>query len=907
MKRGNEVGLRDRLGNEINHKKTAGGVLPSDSKGIVRGFFTEHPPGEGDTAGDILGEIGMFLHSYEDWIGLGVPMKKYESDVIKDILKANSGTMMDDLKTKIDSILPEYEHRLSARKTAGQGERVRYNNSVPISLRGEEGTLVEGPDGTCVVQLDDGRERPARDDEFDKISSVKTAWEDTDQQYALDDWLSDNEVELVDLLGESTYFSLGDMTPEQAAHTISDSAEFGQGVGADQLAQDLMSKCARTASDNLQVGDHVSVDDNDVFGELGEGTTGTIVKIYDDGWVNIKVDQNGDQLSFHQEDVTLNKISRQKKSSPEAEKPIFGEPTSYGGWDKNGTPVERGATVRTPDGQVGTATPTDGQQIECSDVNGQTYQNAELEVISRRRSALNPGTTLDPMDPDDVAIAAREFRNNSEFQLWFDSVNPYEEFDEFDGESQVEFYNEFYNTKTSRKKSSRKTAGIPSWATDAYGDILEEGVWYEEEMSGELMEATDRGLRMSDSLNVTPWEEFEGGQWAPGLYPTEEDPEALFTMGRRKSSTLRVGQRIRFSKTTNLSLRGEAGVIIDKAGNGRYRVRLDNGRVATTTLTPSRRKTMARKIATQRRTSGTSDNMANYYEAYVREQLDAGNDPNDVNAVEQWFKSMTRPAQYGLSGFVTENAVYETVLEEASSGQLPRSEGELQSAKNNVKNFFSEFDTYSNRKSRRKTVGQVLRQKKMAKDVDPADVEEVDVETEVDTSNPEAEKSQYENGKYDSQGGSNNEGTDGENGNLGWVAKRRRPKKASAEDAMRLAELYVKAGLIDEDKKFSQFGKLQGQTAYRVKEKTHLLTTALKTASKFAAEEDDKDKDTDQEDTTPDTENSSNDSTQDDSDQEKESRRRALPRSSRRRVNPSMSERSSSTDNGNDEDTLLFL
>lgn len=190
----------------------------------------------------------------------------------------------------------------------------------------------------------------------------------------------------------------------------------------------------------------------------------------------------------------------------------------------------------------------------------------------------------------------------------------------------------------------------------------------------------------------------------------------------------------------------------------------------------------------------------------------------------------------------------------------------------------------------------------MAKDVDPADVEEVDVETEIDTSNPEAEKSQYENGKYDSQGGSNNEGTDGENGNLGWVAKRRRPKKASAEDAMRLAELYVKAGLIDEDKKFSQFGKLQGQTAYRVKEKTHLLTTALKTASKFAAEEDDKDKDTDQEDTTTDTENSSNDSTQ-----EKESRRRALPRSSRRRVNPSMSERSSSTDNGNDEDTLLFL
>lgn len=109
----------------------------------------------------------------------------------------------------------------------------------------------------------------------------------------------------------------------------------------------------------------------------------------------------------------------------------------------------------------------------------------------------------------------------------------------------------------------------------------------------------------------------------------------------------------------------------------------------------------------------------------------------------------------------------------------------------------------------------------------------VDVEAPVQTSDAEAEDSQYDRSDYDNNASENLRHETDETSNLGWVAEGR-AKKASVKMAMELAEAMVDSGAIDRNDRFEYFAKFEQQPAYRVREKLDLLKRVRTAQSKRA-------------------------------------------------------------------------
>src|SRR5699024_8545299 len=139
----------------------------------------------------------------------------------------------------------------------------------------------------------------------------------------------------------------------------------------------------------------------------------------------------------------------------------------------------------------------------------------------------------------------------------------------------------------------------------------------------------------------------------------------------------------------------------------------------------------------------------------------------------------------------SDQAVYEILTTEAHDGVIPSS-GELQSHRQNLINYWDDFRTSKKREPERKqkVVMTAAARRLLSSEEDvqvAAPDNRTDVEAPVQTSDAEAEDSQYDSSGYDNNASEDLRHETDENSNLGWVAEGR-AKKASAKMAMELAE-----------------------------------------------------------------------------------------------------------------------
>lgn len=145
----------------------------------------------------------------------------------------------------------------------------------------------------------------------------------------------------------------------------------------------------------------------------------------------------------------------------------------------------------------------------------------------------------------------------------------------------------------------------------------------------------------------------------------------------------------------------------------------------------------------------------------------------------------------------------------------------------------SEADSHT---ARRRTPRNRLRRRAADDDQYATPDGRVDVEKPIDTSDEEAEESQYREDKYDNNASENLRHETDETSNLGWVAEGRY-RKASAKMAMTLAEAMVDAGAISREERFEYFARFEQQPAYRVREKLDLLNRVARGQKKRAKAE----------------------------------------------------------------------
>lgn len=474
--------------------------------------------------------------------------------------------------------------------------------------------------------------------------------------------------------------------------------------------------------------------------------------------------------------------------------------------------------------------------------------NGEKPFLSRRkRATMKRRAYLNPNDLNDQAFAVAEFDNNPEFNKWLYANYENEDIQLMSDSDLVECYNEFKQDvlpyvdpdpgpKWSRREHSnaRRRANMRRRANDG-------GVW----------------MDVEETFGIGPEEEAIGV--VPGaVFLDSPDSENIVFMNPDGSW-----------KEVSMSGAGYHSILEGEGGAREAEESFlgkSSGRRANRTRRDTMRQSRARMAAARRR--------ANTRRRAAIEWSDG--DGNELSGLTPDGPGYN--IYKGVNGYMLEVYDLGQGLDDVV-GPFNSEEEAMGAAENGGRTSRRRVNTRRrpmSARARRRFANDMPTNDEQARRPD----DQVDVEQEIETSDPEAESSQYDPAKFEDNAGEDLKVENNETSPEGWVvnsARRHYLARANHVEAMSLADKLVDMGLAEKGKKMDIFESLSKKSSVAVREQIGLLDLVEKKIASAPQENVEK--------------------------EEKEGNRRAF---ASRGPRPSLSSASKKTASG-DEDFVLFL